>query len=1306
MESKEDNSNNKDKLSHLRIKPKPKNKVITKSVGFKSLQDSSASKVKVQFARKKKAIDRNIFKLSEENVDLSPTKSKSKEKKPASTLVEKTKSSPAPEDLEKKISDKPEPTKKELEPSTGNTKIKIKVKRRPRLTPQPDFSTKIKISNNELQNLVRDISRKQKEDLASQTSSYYMNNRAIFIQFINSLFSQYKERLIEESKQTNCEDISLDKPFSLLVHQRIVRDYLNLYTPYRGLLLYHGLGSGKTCSSITIAEGLKSSLPIIVMTKASLRPNYISELKKCGDLLFRLNQHWTFADIQNDVSQAKTLADLTQLPIEYIVQNKGIWLSDSTKNPNYSDLKTNEQKNIDDQVSMLINIKYSFINYNGLNWNTMRSLSKKGTINPFDNKVIIIDESQNLIARITNQLNKNKKKDSKSEADFDLSDYATGKFKKGLAILLYAYLVQAKNCRIVLLSGTPIINKPNEIGVLYNILRGFIKTWTFQLDISNARKLEEKDMKKLLTEAENLGNIVDFISYSPSSTQLVLTKNPIGFINVGSMQNYEGVSFNSSGQVDDESFGALVAKTLLNNGIKINKGGTRISRSTALPDDSNEFNTLFIDEKSGQMRDTLKFKKRILGLTSYFPDLTQLMPQYDGNMCILHIPMSDYQFGIYEIARQKERKVELNSMRNAAKNIFDDTSSTYKLFSRAFCNFVYPESITRPLPGISEEESLTAVLKEDDDLNDDSLPLIEEDGMEEELETSLLDGPSPTKSPKMNKIRKNMKEYHENLDLSLEKLIEMGPSIFSKEALKTYSPKFLYILENIMDPTQEGLHLLYSQFRKVEGIGIISLILNYNGFAEFKIKKSNSGIWTLDIPEADLKKPKYVLYTGKEETEQKEIIRKIFNSEWDQIPSELKDELASLPHCEYTYTTRNTQIECSPLPSSKLKPKIKITRKKKKLKTSNKSLKKELSQTKIQKNRISSLLLSMKGKRDLLKNASELEKIKLQKEIDAEEKEVNELESLLDPRLSLTPPVPGNESLSKDSESAADLEQQEEEEPNEKSDKDTLLTKNRFGNPTNNHLGQIIKLFMITSAAAEGITLKSVRYVHLCEPYWNPARLEQVIGRARRICSHKDLPESLRQIKVFLYVMIFSEYQLTDLATQELKLKDKGKIETQIPITTDQALLEISTLKHEISQELLRNMKEASIDCSLHNRSDSSEVLQCLSFGDVSAQEFSYVPNIYQDDSDEIASANQTSITWTPKEVTLGGTKFIMNETLFPGNDGSNGSPKTDPYYEIYDYDSYLKNIQSNGASALIKVGKILKPTEAGKKMIFRKGKF
>ena len=53
------------------------------------------------------------------------------------------------------------------------------------------------------------------------------------------------------------------------------------------LLLYHGLGSGKTCSSIAIAEGIKNDRKILVMTPASLRDNYYEELKKCGDYLYK-----------------------------------------------------------------------------------------------------------------------------------------------------------------------------------------------------------------------------------------------------------------------------------------------------------------------------------------------------------------------------------------------------------------------------------------------------------------------------------------------------------------------------------------------------------------------------------------------------------------------------------------------------------------------------------------------------------------------------------------------------------------------------------------------------------------------------------------------------------------------------------------------------------------------------------------------------------------------------------------------------------------------------------------------------------
>ena len=55
--------------------------------------------------------------------------------------------------------------------------------------------------------------------------------------------------------------------------------------------------------------------------------------------------------------------------------------------------------------------------------------------------------------------------------------------------------MDATDVRVVLLTGTPIINYPNEIAVLYNILRGYIKTWKF-----NLRNTGESTIKKIDTE--------------------------------------------------------------------------------------------------------------------------------------------------------------------------------------------------------------------------------------------------------------------------------------------------------------------------------------------------------------------------------------------------------------------------------------------------------------------------------------------------------------------------------------------------------------------------------------------------------------------------------------------------------------------------------------------------------------------------------------------------------------------------------------------------------------------------------------
>ena len=79
-----------------------------------------------------------------------------------------------------------------------------------------------------------------------------------------------------------------------MTHQKIVRDYINIYSPYREALLFHGL-AGKTCASVGIAEGLKNAKQVIIMTPASLRMNYISEMKY-GDPIYKINQYWEFIE--------------------------------------------------------------------------------------------------------------------------------------------------------------------------------------------------------------------------------------------------------------------------------------------------------------------------------------------------------------------------------------------------------------------------------------------------------------------------------------------------------------------------------------------------------------------------------------------------------------------------------------------------------------------------------------------------------------------------------------------------------------------------------------------------------------------------------------------------------------------------------------------------------------------------------------------------------------------------------------------------------------------------------------------------
>jgi hypothetical protein len=136
--------------------------------------------------------------------------------------------------------------------------------------------------------------------------------------------------------------------------------------------------------------------------------------------------------------------------------------------------------------------------------------------------------------------------------------------------------------------------------------------------------------------------------------------------------------------------------------------------------------------------------------------------------------------------------------------------------------------------------------------------------------------------------------------------------------------------------------------------------------------------------------------------------------------------------------------------------------------------------------------------------------------------------------------------------------------------------------------GEIARVFMITQSGAEGISLANVRQVHIMEAYWNYVRLDQVKGRAIRICSHMDLPPEERNVDVFTYVTKFSERQLKDKLVDETLMNfDGGE-------TTDENILKLLKSKKKLADSILDIMKTAAVDCELNATENGT--LACYRF--------------------------------------------------------------------------------------------------------------
>ena len=73
-------------------------------------------------------------------------------------------------------------------------------------------------------------------------------------------FNDTKYKIHESDDIINLSDKLCFTDFELAPHQIFVKHFLSSYTPYNSLLLYHGLGTGKTCSAISVAEEMRDYL--------------------------------------------------------------------------------------------------------------------------------------------------------------------------------------------------------------------------------------------------------------------------------------------------------------------------------------------------------------------------------------------------------------------------------------------------------------------------------------------------------------------------------------------------------------------------------------------------------------------------------------------------------------------------------------------------------------------------------------------------------------------------------------------------------------------------------------------------------------------------------------------------------------------------------------------------------------------------------------------------------------------------------------------------------------------------------------
>jgi DNA replication protein DnaC len=238
---------------------------------------------------------------------------------------------------------------------------------------------------------------------------------------------------VEEQAEKLC-----NAEMELAPYQVFVRNFLSFQTPYNSLLLYHGLGSGKTCSAIGVGEEMRDynsqmgiTKRIIVVASPNVQDNFKQALFDERKLV-EVDGLWTLKGCTGN----RFLREINPMNMKGLSRDKVVM-----------------------QVRRIIQGSYLFLGYIEFANLITKKAQVESSLKPafqkeqsdrklrkfFDDRLLIIDEVHNI--RMTDD-NKNKR----------------------VAVSLQRLVSTARNLRLLLLSATPMYNSYREIVWLINLM--------------------------------------------------------------------------------------------------------------------------------------------------------------------------------------------------------------------------------------------------------------------------------------------------------------------------------------------------------------------------------------------------------------------------------------------------------------------------------------------------------------------------------------------------------------------------------------------------------------------------------------------------------------------------------------------------------------------------------------------------------------------------------------------------------------------------------------------------------------------